>query len=95
MITIVHQRYHPRSVNFVLLKELNLFRSGRSSKFLDSMTMKRPLITSVEGGDRNIIDAAAAGIGITPENNAALAKSIESLAYGEEICGRLSRNSRA
>ena len=81
--------------NLVLLRKLDLFLSVIPSKIFESMAMQKPLIMGVEGEGRNIVDAAEAGIGITPEDDAALAKAVETLADDRELCKTLGSNGRA
>ena len=82
-------------VNLVLLRKLDLFLSVIPSKIFESMAMQKPLIMGVEGEGRKIVDAAEAGIGITPEDDEALAKAIETLADDLQLRKTLGHNGRA
>jgi len=75
--------------NLVLLRKLDLFLSVIPSKIFESMAMKKPLIMGVEGEGRDIVDAAQAGIGITPEDDLALAEAIETLADNPQLRAEL------
>ena len=81
-------------VNLVLLRKLDLFLSVIPSKIFESMAMEKPLIMGVEGEGRDIVDAAGAGVGITPEDDRELAEAIEQLADSPERRATLGRNGR-
>ena len=82
-------------VNLVLLRKLDLFLSVIPSKIFESMAMEKPLIMGVEGEGRQIVDAAGAGIGITPEDDQALAEAIEALADDPQRRALLGSKGRA
>ncbi|WP_066807274.1 glycosyltransferase family 4 protein [Sphingomonas asaccharolytica] len=67
-------------ISLVLLKRLDTFRTVIPSKMFETMASRRPMILGVEGEARAILDASDAGIAITPEDAAELAKAIIYLA---------------
>jgi len=56
------------------------FEAFVPSKLLDFMAVGRPVVLAAAGESRRLLDAAAAGIGVAPEDPAALAGALESLA---------------
>ncbi len=63
----------------VLLKKTDVFKTVIPTKMLEFMACARPVILGVEGQAREIVEAAAAGLVIEPENAAALVQAINSL----------------
>ena len=55
-------------VSLVLLRRLETFKSVLPSKIFEAMAMRRPIILGLEGEARNLLEAAGAGIPITPES---------------------------
>lgn len=67
-------------VSLVLLKKADLFKTVLPSKIVESMAMKRPIILGVQGEAQAMVEKAAAGICIEPENATELAAAIAQLA---------------
>jgi len=65
----------------VLLKNTDVFKTVIPTKMLEFMSCARPVILGVEGQARQILETAAAGIAIEPENSAALASAIQTLQH--------------
>jgi glycosyltransferase involved in cell wall biosynthesis len=63
----------------VLLKDQPLFTKVIPSKIFESMAMRRPIVLGVRGESREIIEAAGAGVGITPESAQELADAVRAL----------------
>ena len=63
----------------VLLKKTDVFKTVIPTKMLEFMSCARPVILGVDGQARQIVEDAAAGVAIEPENAAALANAISSL----------------
>ncbi len=55
-------------VSLVLLRRLETFKSVLPSKIFEAMAMRRPIVLGLEGEARNLLEAAGAGIPITPES---------------------------
>lgn len=81
-------------VSLVLLKKSDLFKTVIPSKIFESMAMQVPIVLGVEGEAQEIIEAAKAGICIEPENDALLARSIETLYADEALTRSLGENAR-
>ncbi|MBS2027853.1 MAG: glycosyltransferase family 4 protein [Deltaproteobacteria bacterium] len=64
----------------VLLRDLPLFRTVIPSKIFEYLGAARPILTTVDGESRKILDASRAGIFSPPENAEALARNISELA---------------
>jgi colanic acid biosynthesis glycosyl transferase WcaI len=64
----------------VMLKKTELFKTVIPTKLLEYMACARPVIVTVDGQARRIVEAAKAGIFVEPENSRALAQSICNLA---------------
>lgn len=82
-------------VSLVLLRRLDTFKSVLPSKMFEAMAMRRPMILGVEGEARALLDAADAGIGIVPEDDAALAGAVRRLADDPAEARRLGESGRA
>ena len=68
----------------VMLKKTELFKTVIPTKLLEYMACARPVIVAVDGQARQIVEAAAAGVFVEPENSKALAKAIVDLAQRPE-----------
>lgn len=62
--------------SLVLLRRLDTFKSVLPSKMFEAMAMRRPMILGVEGESRDLLEAAAAGIAIRPEDADELAAAV-------------------
>src|SRR5580765_3210684 len=60
----------------VLLKKTDVFKTVIPTKMLEFMSCARPVILGVDGQARQIVEEAAAGIVIEPENSSALVQAI-------------------
>lgn len=67
-------------VGLVLLKESPLFEHVIPSKMFEAMSMERPIILGVRGESRDILEAAMAGVAITPEASEEMVNAIVALA---------------
>jgi glycosyltransferase involved in cell wall biosynthesis len=81
-------------VSLVLLKDSPLFRTVIPSKIFEAMAMERPIVLGVDGESREIVEAAACGIPIPPEDPVALAQAIRRLASDPALTRRLGANGR-
>jgi len=70
----------------VLLKKTEVFKTVIPTKLLEFMSCARPVILGVDGEARQIVETAAAGLFIEPENAEALAQAIQHLAVNRELC---------
>lgn len=69
----------------VLLKKTDVFKTVIPTKMLEFMSCARPVILGVDGQARQIVEEAAAGIVIEPENSEALVGAIEQLNANPEL----------
>ncbi len=67
-------------VSLVLLRKRQTFESVIPSKIFEAMGMARPIILGVRGESQRIVEAAAAGLCIEPENDEELAEAVRKLA---------------
>jgi colanic acid biosynthesis glycosyl transferase WcaI len=81
-------------VCLVLLKKTELFKTVIPTKMLEFMSCARPVILGVEGQARNVLEEAAAGVAIEPEDSDALAEAICRLADDSDLAHALGRNGR-
>lgn len=66
--------------SLVVLRRSDTFRSVLPSKMFEAMAMRRPIVLGVEGEARALLDAAGAGIPVTPESGEEIAAAIRALA---------------
>jgi glycosyltransferase involved in cell wall biosynthesis len=82
------------AVSLALLKKSELFKTVIPSKIFESLAMETPVILGVEGESAKIIEAAAAGFCIEPENSRELAARVLELYRDPELVARLGANGR-
>ncbi len=87
--------YGLSDVILVTLRDLPLFRSVIPSKIFEIMAMARPIIISVDGESRELVEKAAAGIFCKPEDPVMLKEKILELKGNPQLCQTLGRNGRA
>ena|SRR5208282_2318026 len=68
----------------VLLKKTELFKTVIPTKLLEYMACARPVIVAVDGQARQIVESAAGGVFVEPENSHALVNAILNLAEDAE-----------
>ena len=78
----------------VLLKKTDIFKTVIPTKMLEFMSCARPVILGVDGQARQIIEEAAAGIVIEPENADALVRAIQRLSADRELATALGQKGR-
>ncbi len=81
-------------VCLVLLKKTDVFKTVIPTKMLEFMSCARPVILGVDGQARQIVEDAAAGIVIEPENSAALVAAINRLSADRELATSLGQKGR-
>jgi colanic acid biosynthesis glycosyl transferase WcaI len=67
-------------VCLVMLKKTELFKTVIPTKMLEYMACERPVIVAVDGQARQIVEEAAAGVFVEPENSQDLVKAVLELA---------------
>lgn len=75
--------------SLVLLKRSDTFKTVLPSKMFEAMAMACPIVLGVEGEARALLDAAGAGLAITPEDAPQLAGAVRRLARDPALAGRL------
>jgi len=86
--------YAASDVCLVPLKKDPLFKSVIPSKIFEIMAMAKPIILSVDGEAREILETAKAGIYVEPENVGQLAGAILKLRDDKKKCVELGRKGR-
>jgi len=81
-------------VALVLLRDSPLFAHVIPSKMFEAMGMERPIILGVRGESRSILEAAQAGIPITPEDSGELVDAVVKLADNPALCMQLGKAGR-
>lgn len=82
-------------VCLMTLRDRPLFRTVIPSKMFEFMAAARPIVSTVDGESRRILDRASAGIFSPPEDADTLAKLLSKLADGGETLGEMGRRGRA
>ncbi len=81
--------------SLILLKRSDTFKTVYPSKMSEAMAMQCPVILGVEGEAKEVLEAAGAGIAITPESAEELAAAMRKLADDPELAAALGRAGRA
>lgn len=81
-------------VSLIPLKRLKLFTGALPSKMFEAMAAGVPLILSVDGEARSLLEAARAGLYVEPENSQSLADGILHLYRDPECRKQMGRNGR-
>jgi glycosyltransferase involved in cell wall biosynthesis len=77
------------------LKRLDLFKSALPSKMFESMSAGRPIVAALWGEAAELVEEAACGLVVTPEDPNALRAAVEKLATDPELARRLGDNGRS
>jgi colanic acid biosynthesis glycosyl transferase WcaI len=78
----------------VLLRKTEVFKTVIPTKMLEFMSCSRPVILGVDGQARKIVEEAAAGIVIEPENSVALVEAIQRLTDSRDLGQQLGAHGR-
>lgn len=76
------------------LKKLELFKGALPSKMFDAWACERPVLLSVDGEARRVMETAAAGVFVPPEEPAALAEAILTLQANPLLREQMGRRGR-
>jgi glycosyltransferase involved in cell wall biosynthesis len=82
-------------VSLILLRQSDTFTKVLPSKMFEAMAMECPIVLGVEGEAKALLEAAGAGIAITPESAKELAAAVTRLADDKALCVRLGRQGAA
>jgi colanic acid biosynthesis glycosyl transferase WcaI len=83
------------NVCLVPLRKSDVFKTVIPTKMLEFLSCGRPVILSVEGQAREIIEKSGGGIAIEPDNPEALAKAILQLKDSPARCAELGQSGHA
>lgn len=78
----------------VPLKKLDLFKGALPSKMFETLASNVPIILSVEGEAKELIESANAGICVEPENEKQIAEAVLKLYKNPELKEALGANGR-
>jgi glycosyltransferase involved in cell wall biosynthesis len=78
----------------VPLKKLDLFKGALPSKMFETLASEVPIVLSVEGEAKDLIESAQAGICVEPENEQQIAEAILKLYENPGFRAELGRNGR-
>jgi glycosyltransferase involved in cell wall biosynthesis/uncharacterized heparinase superfamily protein len=81
--------------SLIVLRRSDAFLKVLPSKMFEAMAMARPIILGIEGESRALLDAAGAGIAITPGSAGELARAVVRLADDAALCERLGQQGAA
>jgi glycosyltransferase involved in cell wall biosynthesis len=76
-------------VSLILLRKSEAFKKVIPSKMFEAMAMACPIVLGVEGEAKELLQAAGAGLAITPESAAELAANVVRLAEDRELAAGL------
>ena len=78
----------------VPLRKLDLFKGALPSKIFDAWACERPVLISIDGEARQIVESAQGGRYIKPEDPRALADTLVELSLNLSDCARMGINGR-
>lgn len=76
----------------VPLRDLSLFRGALPAKLYECMAAGLPIVLSIAGEARSLVERAKGGICVPPENGPAMAEVIAHLANNRELAAALGQN---
>jgi colanic acid biosynthesis glycosyl transferase WcaI len=82
-------------VAMIPLRRLELFKGALPSKMFDAWACSRPIVISIDGEARELVNHAEGGLYVPPEDPWALAKALLQLHADQELCTRMGSNGRA
>lgn len=82
-------------LSLVLLRKRPLFKTVLPSKLFEIMGSARPMISTVDGEARQLVEEARAGIFVPPEDPVALSDAILRLKVSSSLCVEMGSSGRA
>lgn len=82
-------------VGLVVLRNIKLFKAAQPNKLFDYMAAGKPIITTVNGVCRQLIDSAGAGLFADPEKPEDMVECILKLSRDPTTCAEMGRSGRA
>ena len=86
--------YSISDILLVPLKDLPIFKKVIPSKLFEIMAFEKPILISVDGEARSVVESANSGIYVNPEDPNDLKEKILYLANNSELAAELGRNGR-
>ena len=86
--------YSITDVQIVSLKNIDLFRKVIPSKIFEIMSYEKPILISVDGEARKIVEESNSGLYVVPENAINLFEKIVLLKNKPELCAAMAKNGR-
>ncbi len=86
---------HAANICIAILKPLDLYKTTYPNKVFDYMAASRPIVLAIDGEIRKVVEAAGAGIFVTPGNHHEMAEAIMVLFNDRELCLRMGWSGRA
>ena len=90
----ISQFYAACDAGIVCLRDSARFREVLPSKIFEYLGMARPILLSVEGEARKLVEQAGAGICVPPEDTDAMASAVQSLSENTERLKQMGQNGR-
>lgn len=90
----VRDYYAVTDLNLVTLRNTKLFRTVIPSKIFEIMAMGRPILCSVDGECREIVEQAGSGVYVEPENVEQMAQVVQNLSKGNDVLLTMGQNGR-
>jgi colanic acid biosynthesis glycosyl transferase WcaI len=90
----VRDYYAVTDLNLVTLRNTKLFRTVIPSKIFEIMAMGRPILCSVDGECRKIVEQAGSGVYVEPENVEQMAQVVQNLSRGNDVLLTMGQNGR-
>ncbi len=91
----VSRFYAACDAGIVCLRNSSRFREVLPSKIFEYLGMERPILLSVEGEARQLVEQARAGICVAPEDVDAMTAGIEQLCQDPQRLAQMGQNGRA
>lgn len=82
-------------IALIPLRDIDLFSGALPSKMFDAWACERPILLSVDGEARRVMDQAQGGIFVTPENPDVLADTLRKLKHSPDTNRQMGVNGRA
>ncbi len=76
------------------LRKLELFKGALPSKIFDAWACECPIVLSMEGEARKVLERAQAGVYVEPESPQGLAQAIQALSKTPDRCRSHGKNGR-
>lgn len=81
-------------VALIPLRRLELFKGAVPSKMFDAWACGCPVVLSIDGESRQVLERAHAGVFVEPESAEAMAETIRALSTDSDRCRAYGRNGR-